>query len=283
MEMNNAKSIRAKLYNLSKQMQTEFQSIVTRYLHERFLYRLSVSAYAKQLCLKGGNLLYAQDGLASRPTLDVDLLGISLANDENIMKGIILEIINIPCDDCVWFDSQNLSSEIIAELKGYHGIRCTFNAGFDTIRQVLQIDIGFGDVLTPGPVQLTYPVLLSQLPQPLLNAYNNETVIAEKIHAMATLGSLNSRMKDIYDVYVLLSNGNTDPGILKEALQATFANRNTHTDSINVILTEEYASDKQRRAMWTVFLKKIKAPENLTFDLVMQKINREIKRMFKLK
>ncbi|MDR1161997.1 MAG: nucleotidyl transferase AbiEii/AbiGii toxin family protein, partial [Tannerellaceae bacterium] len=203
MKKGNVKSIRAVLKNISDKERIDFQLIVIRYLHERFLYRVSVSAYAKHFFLKGGILLFAIKGLHIRPTVDIDMLAIQLSNDKEQLHRIFQTICSIEYDDdCVIFNIDSIKTEDIAADAKYSGVRILIDAGLDTIRQQLQIDIGFSDVITPAPVNLVYPTLLSELAQPFqIGAYSIETVVAEKFHAMIALGVFNSRMKDFYDVY----------------------------------------------------------------------------------
>jgi len=193
--MISSKSIRAKLLNISRNENIAFQVIVFRYLHERFLYRLSISEYANSFMLKGGNLLYAIEGLKVRPTIDVDFLGINIANDIEIVKNAFSNICTVNSDDAVWFDASSIKAEQITEQDKYSGVRLLIDAGFDTIRQRIQIDIGFGDVIIPKAQKINYPVLLSEMQTPVLSVYSTETLIAEKFNAMIELSTLNSRMK----------------------------------------------------------------------------------------
>lgn len=147
--MISATSIRSKLYNIAQKENIAFQIIVVRYLHERLLYRLSVSKYAGYFYLKGGNFIYAMQGLLTRPTVDIDFLARNIPNDLNEIAGIFKEIISIKFDDAVVFDRENINAQTITENSEYSGIRLSFPASFDTIRQNIQIDIGFGDEIVP--------------------------------------------------------------------------------------------------------------------------------------
>jgi predicted nucleotidyltransferase component of viral defense system len=276
--MNLGASIRAKLKNIAHHNGVAFQVVATRYLHERFLYRLSVSAFAGQLFLKGGNLVYALQGFATRPTLDIDLLGIAIASNEKVISDTISEIAAIRCEDSVWFDTGSIKTIPIAERSIYNGMRCLVVCGFDTLRQTLQIDTGFGDVVTPRPVKLQYPVLLQQMPPPILFAYTPETVIAEKFQSMVELGSINSRMKDIYDIYQLLLSQQVDEKILADAIRSTFQNRNTPLNTSSAIFRMEYAFSKHNHRMWQAFLTKINADDRLSFDFVILHIIENLKR-----
>jgi predicted nucleotidyltransferase component of viral defense system len=143
----------------------------------------------------------------------------------------------------------------------------SINAGFDTIKQRLQIDLGFSDVITPAPIFLEYPVLLGELDKPKIKAYSIEIVIAEKFHAMITLGNINSRMKDFYDVYILLKNNIINEQTLQTAIKETFRVRNTVFDANSVIFDESYFKDEQKQVMWSSFLRKNNL-ENIDFITV---------------
>ncbi len=270
--MNTAASIRARLLNISRKEHIAFQVIIVRYLHERLLYRLSRSRHAERFVLKGGNFIYAIHGLTVRPTKDIDFLGYSMPDEDGRLKMIMAEIAGANYDDGVWYDIQNIHQEQISEQNLHNSTRLVFPAGFDTIKTNIQIDIGFGDRITPHAVRLQYPVLLPDMPAPDLLAYTVETVIAEKFHAMIGLSGLNSRMKDFYDVHQLISSGKYDASVLKEAIAATFSKRRTHYFPNHSLFTSAFAMDNSRNRMWQAFLKKIgqPEPERVAFPQVMQ-------------
>jgi predicted nucleotidyltransferase component of viral defense system len=202
---NRAVSIRARLLNLAKKEGIDFQLIIIRFLHERLLYRLSISDYSQQLILKGGALIYAMQGLKSRPTIDVDLLGTQISNDIEVLCEVFRKICTVQSEDEVVFNQESVVGELITQQDKYNGIRLYIDATFHTIRQRLQIDVGFGDIVFPVVQVLEYPILLDDMQVPVLLAYSKETVIAEKFQAMIELSVANSRMKDFYDVYKLLA------------------------------------------------------------------------------
>jgi len=273
MKQGSPTSIRAVLLNLSKKENLLFQQVVTRYLHERLLYRVSLSAYKSSFVLKGGNLVYAIEGLHTRPTMDIDLLARNIDNDKENVKNIFRQICEINYDnDCVHFEPESIIVSDIAKEKKYSGVRLLIDTHFDTVRQPIQIDIGFGDVITPAAISLAYPVLLNELDNPDILAYSIETVIAEKFEAMIQLGELNSRMKDFYDVYILLTNNKIDETVLSEAIFSTFEQRNTLIKSTPEIFTKEFYLYKPRQTVWKFFLKKIKHPNDLSFETVMNLI-----------
>ena len=277
MTKNFAKSIKAKLLNIARKDGLDYQVLLIRYLYERLLYRLSVSQYREKFCLKGGALLYAFEKEFARPTLDIDFLCIKINNDETVIKQIFTEIMAIPCDnDGVVFDTNFLKTEIITENKAYHGIRLIYIARLDTIIQTMKIDIGFGDVVIPAAQSLSYPVLIPDLPVPEILAYSLETVVAEKFHVMIDLAEANSRYKDFYDVYQILSQNELDAANLTDAIQATFHNRETNFKENHQLFSEGFAKDQNRNMQWQRFLKKIKHDENLTFEKVMSLIKSKL-------
>ena len=182
---NPGKSIRAKLLNVAKQKDVFYQTILTRYFQERLLYRISQTHYRENFYLKGGALMYAYERFAARPTLDIDFLGTHISNDGERIAEAFREICAVECEeDGVRFAADKITAQNITEFKDYHGIRLSIPATMDTIAQVMTMDIGFGDVVTPHPVSLDYPLLLEELPEANILAYSTETVIAEKMHAV---------------------------------------------------------------------------------------------------
>ena len=278
MKKGSAKSIRTALKNIADIENIDFQVIITRYFHERLLSRVANSRYADKFFLKGGALLYAIEGLHIRPTLDIDMLAKKINNDKEQLKQIFRTICSLKSDeDCVAFDIDKMETENIIEEDKYNGIRVLVDATLDTIKQRLQIDIGFSDVITPAPVNLIYPVLLDELTKPEIQAYSIETIIAEKFHAMITLGTFNSRMKDFYDVYILLKNNDIIDMNLKEAILQTFKNRETDFVKEHELFSENFHLNQNRQTLWIAFLHKMKITENLGFSFV---VNNIMKRLY---
>jgi hypothetical protein len=279
--MKSSSSIRARLLNISRKEDIPFQQILYRYFHERFIYRVSVSAYSNAFLLKGGNLLYVEQGLISRPTKDIDFLAKGITNNSADVKAIFIEICKIECqDDKVLFDSDSIDTMLISDQEKRSGLRVLLLASFDTVKQKIQIDIGYGDIVTPKPQTIDYPVLLDEIPVPVIKAYTTETVIAEKFQAIIELAGLNSRMKDFFDVYILLESEKYNPAILRDALIATFRNRNTDFDENHIIFSEDFVNNKNRNMMWKAFLKKTNLKNDLQFSNVILKIVTTLKPMW---
>ncbi len=257
--MSKANAISMKLLEVSKKNNFNHQLLLIRFFQERLLYRLSVSAYKNKLLLKGGNLLYSWQGAEARPTVDIDFAAQQLSNEANTIKEIFTVILAIDAHDEVQFDTSTLTVTEINEQNEYNGIRLKVVANLGNIRQHLQIDIGFGDVVTPEPIFIDYPIILEDFAIPNIVAYTMETVIAEKLHAMIVLAQLNSRMKDFYDVYTIIQSLQFNNETLKLAIIQTFENRNTELNLDSVVFTEDFYQNQQRQSMWYAYLKKINA------------------------
>lgn len=280
---NYGKSNRTKLLNLSKQTKgVDYNLILLRFVQERFLYRLSQSAYRENFFLKGGALLFAHERFAARPTRDMDFLGDHISRDKENFKRIMHEICSIECvEDGLTFEcgEDEIWLEDITIEKEYNGTRVHMTAHMDTIVQQFSIDVGFGDVIVPQPAQLDYPLLIEGLPAVNVEAYSLETVVAEKFQTMIDRGTINSRMKDFFDVYTILKAGKVDDVLLQEAVVEVFANRGTEMDANNVVFTDGYVQDKMRQSMWKAYLKKIKYKEELPFSEVMDVVRERLQPM----
>jgi len=280
---NYGKSNRTKLLNLARKTKgADYNLILLRFVQERFLYRLSQSAYRKNFFLKGGALLFAHERFAARPTRDMDFLGDHIGRDKENIKRIMLEICRIECEeDGVTFEcgKDDIWLEDITVEVEYNGTRVHMTAYMDTIVQPFSIDVGFGDVIVPQPVQLDYPLLIEGLPAVNVEAYSLETVLAEKFQTMIDLGTINSRMKDFFDVYMILKGDKVDHGLLKEAVVEVFANRGTEMAPDHVVFSDGFVQDETRQKMWKAYLKKIKYKEELPFELLMEVVKEVLQPM----
>ena len=163
------------------------------------------------------------------------------------------------------FDPASVTVEEIRKEAGYGGVRVVITGELAKARCKTQIDVGFGDAVTPAPVDSVYPVLLDDLPAPRLRTYPTYTVVAEKLHAIALLGMTNSRLKDYFDRSVLMDRETLDGELLAEAIRATFERRGMALPgTLPIGLSDEFAHDPSRQALWLTFLKKNElAPEPL--------------------
>ena len=263
---NYGKSIRNKLLNIAKTENVFYQTILTRYFQERLLYRMSQTRFRNNFYLKGGALMYAYDKFAARPTLDIDFLGNNISNEGESVMEAFKEICSTYCEeDGVAFNIEQIKAQNITEFRDYHGIRLSIPVTMDSIAQIMTIDIGFGDVVTPNAIDLEYPVILEHLPSANILAYSIETVIAEKMHAVIDLADQNSRMKDYYDLYNILSNGKYNSSTLQDAINRTFQNRHTPYDANTMFFRNEFANNQQMQVKWLAFLRKIAIKPNISF------------------
>ena len=280
---NYGKSNRTKLLNLARKTKgADYNLILLRFVQERFLYRMSLSAYRENFFLKGGALLFAHERFAARPTRDMDFLGDHISRDKENIKRIMQEICNIACEeDGVTFEcgEDDILLEDITIEKEYNGTRVHMTAHMDTIVQPFSIDVGFGDVIVPQPAQLDYPLLIEGLPAVNVEAYSLETVVAEKFQTMIDRGTINSRMKDFFDVYTILKADKVDTELLKEAIVEVFANRGTELDVNSVVFSDGFAQDAMRQTMWKAYLKKIKYKDELPFEEVMSIVRERLQPM----
>jgi predicted nucleotidyltransferase component of viral defense system len=249
-------SIKQRLLNISHERKEDFQHILTRYALERFLFRLSHSRFSDQFILKGAMLFLVWKETMHRPTRDMDLLAYG-DSSPGAIKSAIHEICETPVEpDGLVFESESLSLFDIRDEKVYGGHRMSLMARLDKARIPLQIDIGFGDVITPSPQHRTFPSLLA-MEKPLIRMYPPETVIAEKLEAMVDLGLQNSRMKDFFDIHFLLRHVDFDGAVLVQAVKATFNRRKTPIPTRPpMALTREFFDDPQKLIQWKAFVNK---------------------------
>ena len=255
-QRNVAASIRARLKQHADARQQDFNLTLTHYGLERLLYRLSVSQHAHRYLLKGALLFSLWYDQPHRPTRDADLLGFG-PDDVESAVAVFREIGSIEVDDGLVFDVTSVKGSVIRKEAGYSGVRVDLLAALDGARIALQVDIGFGDAVTPAPKLVDYPVLLTGLPAPQLRAYPKYTVVAEKLHAVCLLGMANTRMKDYFDLWVLLTEGGLDAAELQRAVEATFARRKLALPlAVLMGLSDAFAQDAAKQRQWSAFLKK---------------------------
>jgi hypothetical protein len=244
------------LAELARKNGEDFQNILTRFVIERFLRRLGDSGLRSELTLKGANLFRLWFDNPHRPTRDLDLLALGESSIPRLEAMVQLISSQQVEEDGLVFDSSSVRGERIREDQVHEGVRVYCLARLDQARICLQIDFGFGDVVVPDPVPVRFPTLLD-FPAPTLQAYPRETVIAEKTHALVTLGMVNSRMKDLFDLWFLASNFSFGGDSLLAAVAATFSNRKTpFSVDIPVALTEQFSGDSDKLKQWGAFLRK---------------------------
>lgn len=256
MSRNLAASIRTRLKQRADARKQDFNLILTHYGLERLLYRLSISPLAGNYLLKGALLFSLWYDQPHRPTRDADLLDFG-PDDIDTAVAAFREICAMEVEDGIAFDPASVKGSVIRKEAGYGGVRIDLLAKLDGARITLQVDIGFGDAVTPAPESVSYPVLLDDLPAPKLRSYPKYTVVAEKFHAVCLLGMANTRMKDYFDLWVLLTEGALEPTELRRAIDATFARRQLQVpDTTPSGLSHAFAQDAVKTAQWIAFLTK---------------------------
>jgi hypothetical protein len=246
-------SVAARLRNIARDKKADFELVLRRYAIERLLYRLTLSDHRDRFVLKGAMLFAAWAGDPFRPTKDVDLLGYGESAASAVaqtFQDICRQAVD---EDALLFDADKLQAEPIRDAQEYPGVRVRLTAFLGKVRIPVQIDVGFGDVITPAAIDLEFPPLLDT-PPPRLKAYPKETVVAEKLEAIVDLGEANSRMKDYYDLIALSRLFAFDGQTLSQAVAATFKRRNTEIPADRPPgLSTAFATDTQKAAMWTAF------------------------------
>ena len=259
-------SVRALLQNKAKETNRPFAEVLQYYGMERFLYRFSRSEYADKFILKGALMFTVWQVPQRRATLDIDF---STHYDNQIasIEKVIRDVCKVSVTpDGLGFDLQTIKGQKIKEDADYEGVRVKFRGFLECARIPMQIDVGFGDTIYPKPKVIDYPVILD-FPKPHLKGYPAESVVSEKFEAMVKLGLLNSRMKDFYDIWLMMRHFDFNGSNLAEAMKRTFEHRKTSLPQHKPLFAEEIYDEKSdRQTLWKAFLRKgdIKhAPEKL--------------------
>jgi hypothetical protein len=267
---NLEESIYSRLKNVARQRKRPVQEILKYYAMERFLYRLSVSSHQSSFYLKGGLMLMVWDPMSHRATVDIDLLAKTSNSIANLQK-IINEICSVEfIPDGLIFAPHSLKlSEVQLEAE-YHGISATFSAQLFTAKLPMHIDFGFNDTILPHPAKIKYHTLLD-LPAPELNGYTPQTSIAEKFEAIIRLGFANTRMKDFYDIWLLIQQFDFDRQELKGIIQQVLKNRGTTLEVSPIAFLESFYDNAIKKDKWNAFLRDIShetiSLKDVVFDL----------------
>lgn len=253
---NIAASVRTKLLAGAQARGENFNLLLQRYAAERFLYRLGACRQREHFVLKGAMLFALWGGSMYRATRDLDFTGYG-ENEIQWLTEAVREICQMPCtEDGVTFNPETIQAEPIRDDSDYGGFRVRLDALLDSARIRLQVDVGFGNAIVPGAQDEKYPMLLNG-PTPLIRAYPREAVVAEKLHALVVLGSVNSRWKDFYDLYVLSTLFSFVGDTLTRSIAATFERRKTAIpDAQPVALTPAFFADENRAAEWRAYLQR---------------------------
>lgn len=249
-------SILARLLTLARQRGDDYNLLLNRFAMERLLARVSTSRHADRFLLKGALLFALWYDTPHRPTRDADLLGFG-PDDATNLVATFSEVAAMDLGDGIVFDPQSVKAAAIREDNAYGGTRIQLAARIASARCALQIDVGFGDAVTPEPQTLAYPTVLDGFQAPLLRVYPIYTVIAEKYQAMVMLGQANSRMKDFFDLAFIARRTELDGATLATAIDATFARRQTALPAERPLaLTRQFSDDPAKLRQWRAFLGK---------------------------
>jgi predicted nucleotidyltransferase component of viral defense system len=248
---NIAASVRQRLSNRARERGEDFDLLLARYALERLLYRLSLSPHADEFVLKGAQLFFVWMDSPYRITRDLDLLrrgDSTIPQLEAIFRALCQQPVEKP--DGIEFMSETVKGEVIREQAKYRGVRIRLLYRLAEAQNTLQIDIGFGDAVTPAPKIVEFPSLIG-FPLPRIKAYSREAVIAEKFQALVMLGITNSRMKDFFDLSILARTFHFDGEMLCRAIAATFKRRRTVVpNTVPVALTAQFAEDPIKQKQW---------------------------------
>ena len=267
-------SVAARLLQRSQRTGEDHQVLLTRYGLERLMYRLSQSVLANRFVVKGALAFLVWADEPFRATRDLDLLAMPEPSPDELMELFQSLCRMEVADDGLAFEETSITVREIREDQQYGGMCVCMKAMLGKIRIPIQVDIGFGDAVTPEPKAERFPVLLDFAP-PVLRLYPRETVVAEKTDAIVQLGLVNSRMKDYYDLWILMREFDFDGELLKAAITATFNRRRTQLPTvIPQGLTDRFSEDSQKQAQWVAFLRRThaKMPAGLEFKVVAEEI-----------
>lgn len=255
-QTNLESSIQARLLNYSRVNKREYGQVLTKFALERLLYRLSQSKHSDNFLLKGALLFDLWFDVPLRSTRDIDLLGFGLAELPHVV-GVFEDLCRLQVADGMDYKTESIQADEIRKQANYAGIRVSLLALLGNSRISIQVDIGYGDAITPAPEEALYPVLLDDLPAPKLRVYPMYTVVAEKFETLVSLGIANTRMKDYFDLWVLHQQGKFDNELLRTAIAETFLRRGKPLPKgVPVGLSDEFSGDVQKQRQWLVFLKK---------------------------
>ena len=251
-------SVRGRLLNIAKKEKVPFQRLLTLYNQEGLLHRIALTEHKDEVVLKGGLFFYQLQGVISRPTKDIDLLGKDNSESEVTLHTILSAASTVQINDGLEFDQNSIDIKPIAGQTEHGGIRGTIIGYLGTARTRIQIDMGFGDVVVGGPVLQSYRTLLENRSFSIL-MYSDATVAAEKLEAVISLGIINSRYKDLFDLFELLVVIKIPTNKIVEASIHTFRNRMTSLPEFPESLSDHYWASTLFSTEWYRFLHRIEA------------------------
>lgn len=252
---NIAASIHQRLLNKAKESNRPFNELLQYFAIERFMYRLSKTRHAEKFVLKGALMFTVWTVPSPRPTKDMDLLG-RIDNSIDVITAVMQDVCNQKVEpDGMVFDAESVTAKTVVEDAVYEGVRVHISGSLGNARLSVRIDVGFGDVVTPPAKGIDYPTVLD-LPAPKLKGYSRESTVSEKFEAMVKLETLNSRMKDFYDIWFLARQFDFEGKVLSKAIRKTFENRKTEIIASPVVFQDGFAKDSTKETQWRAFVRK---------------------------
>ncbi len=248
--------IRDRLLQVARQEGIQFQRVLTLYKQEGLLHRIVSTDLAESVVLKGGLLLFQLKGLVARPTKDIDLLGTGNDADQMHLLNVLRSAADVEIDDGLTFDQDSIVVAPISGQTEHGGVRGNIVAYLGSARTRLQIDMGFGDIITGGPMDRPYRTLLGNRSFSILT-YPDATLAAEKLEAVVSLGVVNRRYKDLFDLFALLVEGELSPEEAAAATANTFRRRGTALPEMPDGLSAEHWGSAGFATEWTQFLRRI--------------------------
>lgn len=266
--------IKGRIKSVAKQNNADARTLMRIYMMERFLERLAQSEYRDNFIIKGGILVTAMIGVAHRSTMDIDTSMKNLNLSAEDALRVVNQVKDIDLDDGVSFDVKDVSN-IMDEME-YPGIRVTMNANVGRLITPLKIDISTGDVITPRAIEFNYDLLLEDRSISLWS-YNLETILAEKLQTVLARGILNTRMRDFYDIRMLLDTyeDKVNKAVLKDAFAATCKKRGTdHLQEQAEEIIKIIEADEQLRVLWRAYQKKYSYAADIDYASVISGVRK---------
>ncbi len=265
MSNSKAMSLKAKIRNIAKLKNIPAQVILQNYMFERFLNRLSFSEYKEKFVLKGGMLVAALVGLDNRATMDLDTTLKNLPLTPEAIEKALKEIFEIDLKDDVSFSLKGISP--IREDDIYGGYRVALDAVYETIVTPMTIDVSTGDVITPNAVKYDFTGIFDDELTFEVWAYNIETVLAEKVETILRRSVFNTRPRDFYDAYILITTQSFDKAVFAEALEKTIEHRGTRNQINDFTSTMEIVSESDDlRRMWSNYRSQFSYAKDISFE-----------------
>ena len=268
-----SEKLKGKIKSFSEKNNLKAQEVLQMYFFERFLTRLEKSRYRVNFIIKGGFLISSIIGIQNRTTMDIDTTIKGLPVKEEIIKEIILEILNIEVNDEIEFVLGKI--ENIREISEYENYRLHLTANFEKIKNPLKIDITTGDVIIPSEIEYSYETIFKERLNIL--AYSLETLIAEKYETIIKRNITTTRLRDFYDIYMIfkLKNDKIDVNNLKQAIWETAKNRNSTEEILeSKEILEDIKNDEYLNKQWNIYKNENKYVDNIQFSEILKLLNK---------